>query len=152
MNFADEAERLRSERLAKEKQESDRQAKEKEEAAAKARQAADLTRRKLDEVLPLLKQFHGRKIRDGHVTLEADIKGAPRPAACLVAGSVGSSVAGEYKPGALIVTIEYDPEKAKYKLLRHPNPPRVAGEFSPVGDYASAEDVMKAVAVEVSKL
>ncbi len=154
MNYADKAKQLQAERLERKRLESQQQAKENEEAAEKERKGTELARKKTEELLPLFKQFDGFKICEGHVAVTAEVKykAGGDCSTCLKAGSVGSSVAGQYMPGMVLIVAQYDPKSGNYRLDRCQLPSRVADSFVAVGTYPSTEKLMEAVAIEISKL
>jgi hypothetical protein len=153
MNFADKAEQLRTERLEKERQEQAREAQEKKEAAEKKRREADIKMEKAKELASLFKQFHGRKICGGHVTLECNWAEAYNDSAVILkTGSVGSSVFDQYKPNTPLFSAHYEPASESYHLERYLMPPNPPTAFRRVGQFKTTNELMNALAEEVSKL
>ncbi len=157
MNYAEKAEQLRAERLEKERLEAERKAKEQQEAAEKQKQQAEQQKQKAEELLPLFKQFDGPdgpKICGGRVSLKAELANDYGRITGVLLKIAGGDLSGlqSYPMGALLLGAHYDPDAQKYGLVRYempPRPPHVG--YSLVGKYTTADELMNAVADEVSK-
>jgi len=153
MNFAHKAKKLQEERLERERVASQEQARAKAEIAETEQQVAELARQKTEGLLLPFKQFDGFKICDQHVTIGAEMKHAGHESSvCLKTVSVDLCVLRQYTPNALLLSAHYDPESGSYHLNRHENPVKALGSWIAAGEYESADDLMNAVAAEVSKL
>jgi len=153
MNFADKAKQLQAERVEKQRLASQQQAKAQEEAAEKVQQLAEVARQKAEELLPLFRQFDGFKICNEHVTIGAELKQVESDSyVCLKTVSVGLSGANQYTPSMVLLSVHYDPKSGTYHLNGYENRPRVVGTWIAVGNYNNTDQLMNAVAEEVSKL
>jgi hypothetical protein len=154
MNHAEKAKELQQERLERERLAKDRQAREKQEAAERELKMSDLAKQKTEELLSLFKQFTGFKIGNGHVTLEAEVKypAGTNALMCLKAGSVGLSVMDRYRAGMVLIGAHYVSESETYQLHRHDVDAGARGASRVVGDYKNTDELMNAVAQEVSRL
>jgi hypothetical protein len=143
-----QAERLEQERIAREQQE-----KAKQQADEKARLAGIEARTKTEQLLPLLMQFKGFKIANGHVTVDAEMKYQPDGClACLKAGSIGSSALNVYPLGVVLAYAQYDPATGHYRLDWCQLEQRGRPTYRQVGTYTDTGKLMDAIAVEISKM
>jgi hypothetical protein len=154
MNLAEQANKLRAERLEQERLQREQQDKENARVAMEQQKMKILGDKKTLELLPLFRQFDNHKIAEGHSTIRADtIKDGTSGAdlVCLKIHSVGSSVVGRIRLGAVALAAKHLPEHDKYQLERHSHENRTCAA-AVVGQFATADELMQAVVKEVSKL
>ena len=146
MDFAEKANKLKAERLAQEELKVEQEAKDNEITRNKRIGKLTLWNQRTEELRPFFQQFNGYKIANGHITLEIgggkDNYGADL--VCLKIGAISGAAAKSEKLGKNVLSARFGTND-KFLLEQHR-----ATDF--VGEYATANELMEALAVQVSRM